>query len=157
LIKEQTKFKDSQGGSDVPVCPGCGYTAKCIRCAQPFIESPLRLTPSMLYRAVKIGNDEKFAVFLVGQSDMQQALEDQRLWWDSLAGRLFFCDQCDYFSSSAQAVQEHSEQQHDCHFETYYTVDELGAQHVRVKTIKCHARPSRGCDTAANAWRALEK
>jgi len=108
-----------------------------------------KLVPGELYLAEAVGS----TIFLVGKGELKQALEDQRLWWEHKRGRLFFCDQCSYFSNAAKDVQGHSELEHDCRFESYYTVDQFGASVVRVKTIKCHPRPSTGQSTRAHPVR----
>jgi hypothetical protein len=77
---------------------------------------------------------------LVEMGELAQVLEDSKLWWEDKQRRLFWCDQCWFFATSALAVQEHSESEHDCRFEVYYSLDEDGSQRARVRTIKCHPR-----------------
>jgi hypothetical protein len=77
---------------------------------------------------------------VVIKGEINELIEKARLWDKEKAGRLFWCDQCDYFNTSAEAVQRHSEEEHDCRFETYETVDRFGVSYLRVRTVKCHPR-----------------
>jgi hypothetical protein len=81
---------------------------------------------------------------VVEKGDMDDILQKVRLWDKERTGRLFFCDQCDYFSTSAEAVQAHCDEEHNCRLETYETLDRFGAKHLKVRTIKCHPRNTKG-------------
>ena len=98
----------------------------------------LKLEVGRFYR-LALWHDGKRTLF-VESPEAEQLIADARLWWEDRQGRLFWCDQCCYFASSALAVQEHSTREHDCRFEVYYTAEADGSQVARVNTIKCHPR-----------------
>jgi len=77
------------------------------------------------------------------KGELEQLLNEAKLWQQHWLGLLYYCDQCDYFNSNAEAVQEHNDREHNCRYVTYYTTDRFGAQVLRVRTVKCHRRPSR--------------
>jgi len=70
------------------------------------------------------------------QGSMEDVLEDAKNWRWHIAGKLFYCPECDFFDTTTQGVQRHSEREHDCHYETY----EDAGHNVRVRTIRCHQR-----------------
>jgi hypothetical protein len=86
-----------------------------------------------LYKLSFLQNGEPIFTW---EGTMEGMLEDAKLWRHHQLERVFYCDQCSYFNENGQAVQEHSEREHDCRWETY--LGRGGA--IRVRTVKCHPR-----------------
>ena len=86
-----------------------------------------------LYKLSFLSDGEPIFTF---EGSMESFLEEAKLWRRRLQDRVLYCDQCDYLETSAQAVQEHSQREHDCRYTTY----EDSKGQIRVRTLKCHER-----------------
>lgn len=109
------------------------------------------LVNGSIYETERLGDK----IVKVEKGRVSILIEESRLFKQLVLGRLFFCDQCGYFNESAQAVQEHSEQEHDCRYETYETTDIYGAKRLRVRTVKCHPRITIRPSKNSKPWEGL--